>query len=245
VVTTLRLGLASVAHAPFRCRNVEAALLGLRLDAAAIAVAQAALRGEIEPIDDIRSTGRYRMQVAQNLLAEFLAGVAPAEVKSLPQFNTAAQEAVLAKLLSWCGSSVWAREMAARRPFADAGSLLEAAETIWSSLDEAAWLEAFAAHPRIGERKPATTDYLAHSSAEQAAAQRTLAPVAARLAELNGVYEARFGFRYLVFADGRSAPELLAVLEERLNHTRQQELQEAARQQSAITRLRMTKWLQP
>ena len=245
IVTTVRVGLASVSHSPFRCRNVEAALLDAPLDEAAIARAKAALRGEIAPIDDIRSTGRYRMQVAENLLGEFLAGVRPAEIDPLQQFNQASDEDAGTKLLACCGSTLWAREMADRRPFADAASLLKAAEAIWFSLEEAAWLEAFSAHPRIGERKAATTDYLAHSSNEQAAAQQTLAPVAERLAELNHVYEERFGFRYIVFANGRSAPELLAVLEERLNHTREEELEEAARQQHRITHLRMTKWLQP
>ena len=243
LVTTIRIGLASVSHAPFRCRNVEAALLDQPLDVAAIERAKAALRGEITPLDDIRSTGRYRVQVAENLLAEFLAGATPAKTDTLRHFNQADHDDAIAKVLTCCGSTRWAQQISVQRPFANTDALFEAAETAWFSLNEASWLEAFAAHPRIGERKAATTDYLAHSTNEQAAAQQTLAPVAARLAELNHVYEERFGFRYIVFANGRSAPELLAVLEERLEHSREEELQEAARQQHRITHLRMTKWL--
>jgi OHCU decarboxylase len=161
----------------------------------------------------------------------------------IENFNASVEDEAIAKLLSCCGSSRWAQQLAQQRPFVDASSVFETAERVWFSLDEVAWLEAFAAHPRIGERKAATTDYLAHSSSEQAAAQQTLGPVADRLAELNYVYEERFGFRYIIFANGRGAPELLAVLEERLGHTRDEELSEAARQQHRITHLRMTKWL--
>ncbi len=72
VITVARVGVASVSHAPFRCRNTEAALEGLELTAETVADAKVALLGEIAPLDDIRSTGRYRAAVAANLLGEFL-----------------------------------------------------------------------------------------------------------------------------------------------------------------------------
>jgi len=123
--------------------------------------------------------------------------------------------------------------------------LVQAAETVWFSLEEADWLEAFACHPRIGEKKAATTSYLAHSESEQAAAQQTLDEVAKALLAGNRAYEEQFGFRYIVFASGRGAPELLDVLQSRLANSRDEELQEAARQQLRITNLRLRKWLQP
>lgn len=71
-------------------------------------------------------------------------------------------------------------------------------------------LEALAAHPRIGER---------------ASEQHGDDPeVLAELAELNREYENRFGFRFVVFVDGRSRAELLPVLRERLRNTREREL---------------------
>ena len=82
-----------------------------------------------------------------------------------------------------------------------------------------------------------------HSTGEQQAAQATLDGVAEALVCGNQLYEQRFGFRYIVFASGRSAPELLAVLEQRLTHTREQELLEAAHQQDRITKLRMERWM--
>ncbi len=67
----VRIGLASVSFAPLRCRRTEAFLEGRELGD--LAGAREALLAEIAPLDDIRSTGAYRAQVAGNLLEEFLA----------------------------------------------------------------------------------------------------------------------------------------------------------------------------
>jgi CO/xanthine dehydrogenase FAD-binding subunit len=67
-----RIVLGSVAPVPLRCVGTEAVLRGARVDRALIEAAQAELAREIVPIDDIRSTGRYRLRVALNLLKDFL-----------------------------------------------------------------------------------------------------------------------------------------------------------------------------
>jgi len=63
-----------------RCSAAEKALLGQRIDAAGIdatvRAARAALATEAKPIDDIRSTAKYRAAVAGNLLEEFLRSLA-------------------------------------------------------------------------------------------------------------------------------------------------------------------------
>jgi OHCU decarboxylase len=232
-----------VSHGPYRCTRTEAALEGAQLNGAVLQAARAALTAEIAPLDDIRSTAKYRSHVAGNLLEEFL-GQLRAPVNALAVWNGLDAAAAEAKLLACCGSRRWAAELAARRPFASAEALMQAADEVWFGLKEADWLEAFACHPRIGERRAATTEYLASSESEQAAAQRTLDAVAERLLAGNREYEARFGFLYIVFASGRTAAELLAVMDERLAHTRDEELQEAARQQQRITELRMKRWLE-
>jgi len=71
-------------------------------------------------------------------------------------------------------------------------------------------LEALAAHPRIGER-----------SSEQHGDE---AGVLAELESLNHAYEEKFGFRFVVFVNRRSRSELLPILRERLERTREQEL---------------------
>ena len=162
---------------------------------------------------------------------------------TLDEFNEATPDAAATQLLSACGSRRWAATVSANRPFETPEALIADAEIVWFALDESDWLEAFACHPRIGEKKAPTTNYLAHSESEQSAAQQTLDAVADALLAGNRAYEAKFGFLYIVFASGRSAPELLAVLESRLANGRAEELLEAARQQLRITNLRLRKWL--
>jgi CO/xanthine dehydrogenase FAD-binding subunit len=72
VVADVRVALGSVAPTVIRATAVEAALRGRALDAGVIAAAERALAAAIAPIDDIRSTARYRSRVAANLLRDFL-----------------------------------------------------------------------------------------------------------------------------------------------------------------------------
>lgn len=72
-VQDVRIALASVAPTPLRCVQTEASLRRGAIDSAACARAQAVLREEITPIDDLRSTAIYRRRVSVNLLQEFLA----------------------------------------------------------------------------------------------------------------------------------------------------------------------------
>ena len=163
----------------------------------------------------------------------------------LDSLNTQPTPEARQTLLTCCGSGGWAEAVLAHRPFANPEALLATASERWFALEEPDWLEAFAHHPRIGEVKVPTTNFLTHSTAEQSTTQRTLASeIASKLIEGNQAYEAKFGFLYIVFASGRTAPELLEVLHQRLANTRAEELHEAARQQSRITQLRLKRYLQ-
>ncbi|MGC2660474.1 MAG: xanthine dehydrogenase family protein subunit M [Bryobacteraceae bacterium] len=73
-ILDVRIGLGSVAPVPLRCLKTEEALCGQMLNPQTLERARATLRSEIQPIDDIRSTSEYRLQVALNLLDEFLLG---------------------------------------------------------------------------------------------------------------------------------------------------------------------------
>jgi CO/xanthine dehydrogenase FAD-binding subunit len=72
VIADIRIAFGSVAPTVVRCLKTEEALKGKKLDAATIGAARTALAGEISPIDDIRSTANYRLQVALNVLEDFL-----------------------------------------------------------------------------------------------------------------------------------------------------------------------------
>jgi len=141
-----------------------------------------------------------------------------------------------AALLTCCGSREWAKRMAQLQPFAAAEQMLEAADRVWSELSPADWLEAFSAHPRIGEKGDAV------ASAEQAGVRGAALDTMARLRDGNRAYEQRFGYIYIVCASGKTATEMLEILESRLRNDKETELHVAAEQQRQITRLRIEKW---
>ena len=72
VVQDIRLAMGSVAPVPLRLRETESVLKGKRIDPTLLRLARATAAAEVQPIDDIRSTARYRAAVAGNLVAEFL-----------------------------------------------------------------------------------------------------------------------------------------------------------------------------
>ena len=75
VLNDVRIAVGSVAPVVMRCRRTEELLKGRGLDGALMKGALAEIAREVVPIDDIRSTARYRRRVAQNLLEEFLSNL--------------------------------------------------------------------------------------------------------------------------------------------------------------------------
>lgn len=162
----------------------------------------------------------------------------------LQQLNAATREDVFAALLACCGSLSWAQRMTAARPFTDVAALLATAARIWWELRPSDWLEAFASHPRIGERKadmPQSAQAAAWSVQEQAGAQTSADEIRTALAEANHAYEERFGYIYIVCATGKSSEEMLALCQQRLNNDYETELQIAAEEQRKITEIRLRK----
>jgi len=166
----------------------------------------------------------------------------------LSSWNVAEAQPALDAMLACCGARRWAAAMVALRPIAGVQELSTAADRIWRTMEEADWMEAFACHPRIGKRSPQRTAPAsqrsdAWSGQEQSAASSATERVSAELAAGNALYEQRFGFTYIVCATGRSAEEMLAILNRRQAGDRASELIEAAEQQRQITQIRLGKWL--
>jgi len=163
----------------------------------------------------------------------------------LTNWNSLDAASAAREVVPCCGSSAWAEGLAALRPFADAQELFAASDRIWTPLSEPAWREAFDSHPRIGQQhaRSATAQSLSWSSAEQRAAMSDEDATKLALAEGNRQYEERFGRIFIVCASGKSAAEILAILNDRLNNTPAAELLEAAEQQRQITQLRLRRWL--
>ncbi len=167
-------------------------------------------------------------------------------MSALAAWNQLPEAEALAPVLACCGSHSFARAVIAHRPYADLDSLLAKADEIWWSLAERDWLEAFACHPRIGEAAShPSRQFSAWSTEEQSQARAAAESVLDVIARKNREYEARHGFLYIVCASGRSAEELLAILDRRLGNGTEAELREAAEQQRLITRIRIGKWLTP
>lgn len=149
-------------------------------------------------------------------------------------------------LLDCCGSPAWARRMLAGRPYASGDALLDAADAHWRALPPDEWLAAFQHHPRLGESRAAARQSpaaQAMSAGEQRAVVRASREMRATLVEANITYEERFGFIFIVCAQGRRMEEILAALALRMGNDPDTERRVAAEEQRKITRLRLAKLL--
>jgi OHCU decarboxylase len=246
VMEDLRIAMGSVAPIPMRLNETERAVQGRRIDAELLRVVRRTVAAEIRPIDDIRSSTRYRRVVAGNLVEEFLTRLASHE-SILARWNQLSEKDAADQIRACCGSNAWVQQMVARRPFDSETELMAASEEIWNSLTRADWIEAFRAHPRIGESRAAqiqperSTSWSAQEQRDVAAADEDLK---AELARANREYDERFGHIFIVCATGKSAAEVLEILRGRLRNDAESELHEAAEQQRQITQIRLRKWLQ-
>ncbi len=162
-----------------------------------------------------------------------------------PQESAALAELNPKLLQSFCGSSTWIQHLSTH-PIGSVRGLFALAEDVWFSLTPKDWLEAFAAHPRIGDKKKAkgaTEKSAKWSAGEQRQVGAGDADVLKQLKALNDAYLKKFGFIYIVCATDKSARQLLEFLQERIKNPKKVELENAAREQSKITKLRIEKWL--
>jgi 2-oxo-4-hydroxy-4-carboxy-5-ureidoimidazoline decarboxylase len=169
-----------------------------------------------------------------------------ATTDGITRLNALPSAEAVAALLTCCGSHRWARQLTAARPFPSIAALHEASDRIWFSLSREDWLEAFSHHPRIGDRNISQPRFAA--TATQAAREQSgmAAATPEQLTEFtakNADYERRFNHVFLICATGKSAAHMLDQLRARITNDPKTELQAAAREQSAITRLRLERWL--
>ena len=161
---------------------------------------------------------------------------------TLVEFNRLVAGDARAALLNCCASQRWVETMERSRPYTSQDALLAQAERVWQRLEVDDYLQAFAAHPKIGDpeslaKKYAASHHLAKGEQSQVttASDRTLA----KLAQFNEEYFKRYGFIFIVFATGKSADEMLQLLVQRIDNPREQEITNAASEQLKITRLRL------
>lgn len=159
------------------------------------------------------------------------------------RLNALAEADLHATFGKCCGARAWVDRMVAAAPFSDETSLFAAADAAFSTLTESDWLEAFAHHPRIGDVSRLRERFAASgalSEKEQGTAMASANDaIIERLFERNQAYEARHGHIFIVCATGKSAAEMLALLEARIDLDRATELANCAAEQAKITHLRL------
>ena len=143
-----------------------------------------------------------------------------------------------------CGSTFWVNRMMDKRPFLSIDKMEVEAINIWSKVNESDALEAFARHPEIGditslEKKYATT--FARAGDEQKSVSNATRKTLIALEEGNRSYQNKFGFIFIVCATGKTADEMLSLLQQRLHNDLSKELEIAKKEQQKITRFRIQK----
>ncbi len=160
---------------------------------------------------------------------------------TLLDMTVACRREALAKC---CAATAWVDAMLQGIPFASDAELETSAARIWNKLTREDWLEAFAAHPKIGDLNSLRAKYASTqqwAAGEQSGVGAADDHVLSKLAEHNRIYEERFGYLFIVCATGKTAEEMLQLLLERQQNAPDQELLNAAAEQLKITLLRLRK----
>jgi 2-oxo-4-hydroxy-4-carboxy-5-ureidoimidazoline decarboxylase len=165
---------------------------------------------------------------------------------TLHELNILSKDQLKEELAKCCGSSSWINKMIPFFPADDLVELLEDAEEQWYQCNEEDWKEAFAFHPKIGDvesLKKKFTSTAEWASNEQSGVSNASQQTIETLAENNQKYEKKFGYIFIVCATGKSADEMLAILETRLQNSQEVEIKITADEQNKITKLRLEKLL--
>lgn len=163
---------------------------------------------------------------------------------SIAELNQLSEPDARVALERCCGASRWVQLMVERRPFEDEAALMTAADEAWVRMERKDILEAFQHHPQIGDvaslrqKFASTATWASH---EQSGVQAASEHVLEALARGNQAYREKFGYIFIVFATGKSASEMLDLLELRLPNPPEKELPIAAAEQAKITRTRLEK----
>ena len=154
----------------------------------------------------------------------------------LAWFNSLGDGAAQERLYGCLALRTWAANVAAGRPYETVSQLMARVDVEMDKLTDADWLEAFTAHPRIGERGGHSA---ATSEHEQSRVMQGTDETLSALHAENQAYEEKFGHIFLIAAAGRSADDILVALRERMSNDAATEIEVAADEQRKIARLRL------
>ena len=163
---------------------------------------------------------------------------------TLDEFNQLDMKGQCGHLMQSCHCEAWARRVAERAPFGDRQELLDAAALEWQTAKEEEVLEAFTGHPQIGDLEALKNRYAVTANDEQGQVLSATEHTLEDLRNANEAYLSRHGFIFVVCASGKSADEMLVMVLKRLKNSRSDELINGAREQAAITELRLKKMIE-
>lgn len=165
---------------------------------------------------------------------------------TIDDLNRLSEADATAAFMQCCAAQRWVERMVIDRPFESLNELLEISDRVWEECDVDDYLEAFAGHPRIGDVESLAKKYAntkGWAGNEQKGVEGADRAVLERLASGNMAYEEKFGHLFIVCATGKSAAEMLALLEARMPNPPEYEINVAAGEQNKITRIRLKKLL--
>lgn len=171
---------------------------------------------------------------------------------TLQELNKVNQPQLKEELMKCCGSTSWVKMMMAYFPADDWDELLNNAEEIWYECSEDDWKEAFSHHPKIGDMESLTKKFastadpitIGWAAGEQGGVNKASIETIEAIAAGNKEYEEKFGYIFIICATGKSAEDMLANLDARLQNKPEEEIQIAAGEQNKITKLRLQKLLE-
>ena len=170
----------------------------------------------------------------------------PSAMITLDELNALTDKDANAWFEQSCAAQKWCQAMVSARPYKSVEQLLETAKTHWASMEKGDLLQAFQAHPMIGDintlkAKFANTKSVA--AGEQSGTSEASEGTLKRLQTYNTDYLTRHGFIFIICATGLSADTMLRALMDRIDNSTEDEIRNAAEQQIAITLLRLNKSL--
>jgi len=160
---------------------------------------------------------------------------------TLEDFNKLDKETATKELFSCCGSDRWVSSLMKDFPFSSEEALVEKATSIWyDECSNTDWMESFTHHPKIGDKNSLEKKF---AGKEQSAVATASDAIIDALLTANNDYEKKFGFIFIVCATGKSAEEMLRLLNDRSGNSLDEEMNIAMGEQHKITLIRFKKLL--
>lgn len=159
------------------------------------------------------------------------------------EFNKLTPKNATSVLNKCCVSECWIQYMIENMPFASVDELIKKSTAIWyQQCKELDWKAAFEGHPKIGDISSLKEKY-AHTKNRAATEQSEISKAdentSKDLSKANNDYLNKFGYIFIVNASGKSAQEILQIINARLDNTKEDELHIAMGEQHKITVIRL------